>query len=110
MFLFLRNANNEPSYFDLDLTPRIETPEQHLKKRRGRPKGSKNVKTVKLTVSKLKEVLEISSVGCPVCQNGQPFEGGAHKCTKCLKSIHPWCGRGETEGFGESLVCLKCKP
>lgn len=112
-----RKANDEPNYFDLDLTPRIETPEQPLKRRRGRPKGSKNVnktgqdKTVKLTVSNLKKVLEVPAVvGCPVCKDGQTFTGGAHKCTKCSKFIHPWCGRAEGEGYGESLVCLTCKP
>merc|ERR1719509_129822 len=75
-------VNDEPNYLGLDLTPRIQTPEQPVKHKSGRPKGiwkpclslskgsknmtpknmtPKNMTPIKSTVSKCKEVLQVQN-------------------------------------------------
>ena len=46
--------------------------------------------------------------GCPICKDGQPFEG-RHQCIKCERYVHPWCVMQEQhEGYGSKVVCLDC--
>ena len=45
--------------------------------------------------------------GCPVCRD-QKFDGSSHRCTKCQKYVHPWCGVGDEDGSGEPIVCNNC--
>ena len=34
---------------------------------------------------------------------------GAHKCNRCLRSVHVFCGVGMGgEGYGQEVTCLKC--
>ena len=38
--------------------------------------------------------------------------GGGHKCDKCRKALHPFCGEGEEEdeGYGGRIICHNCLP
>lgn len=48
---------------------------------------------------------------CVVCQNGD-LPGGAHRCIKCSKNVHPieGCSNscGDEEGYGEKRICVAC--
>ena len=51
-----------------------------------------------------------TNIGCPVCQDGQEFDGGGHQCTKCKRFVHPFCATAEkVEGFGSKVICNDCK-
>lgn len=52
-----------------------------------------------------------ANVLCVACQRGDT-PGGAHRCIKCTKAVHPFEGCsescGEEEGFGENRICVAC--
>lgn len=53
--------------------------------------------------------MSVAENSCHVCHG--PV-GDAHKCKKCLKYVHLFCGISgldeETEGYGQETVCKTC--
>lgn len=46
-----------------------------------------------------------SNSHCCVCK--MPAEG-AHICLACDANVHPFCGKGEEEGYGSKIICNLC--
>ena len=43
---------------------------------------------------------------CHICMQDV---GKAHKCKKCRKSVHIFCGiRVGEEGYGQNVICFDC--
>lgn len=51
------------------------------------------------------------NVSCIACKRGD-IPGGAHRCVKCSKAVHPFegCSQscGDEEGYGEKRICVAC--
>lgn len=55
--------------------------------------------------------VNVNMPACAACQNGDE-PGGAHRCKKCSKKVHPFEGCsidcGEEEGYGQKRICVAC--
>jgi hypothetical protein len=91
-------------------------------RKRKKTKESETMKKRKLSLNKkrkagsvpegncMSKISKQTIIGCPVCKDGQEFEGRGHQCTICKRFVHPFCASNkDVDGYGKKVICNDCK-